>query len=518
MAPTRWVKFGKLFNDMHVELYRVTTDPTLANRSRDFRSDLEDARAAWLWEFEQLNERLPERDWSRTDTLFIYLCYEQILSDPLRLLRKAALGDVLELSARVCILGCRHTPKSRSQDLSEDAIRDVFVSVASWAVQFGSYSYQELMVDLETVFPHPPSGAICEALHELMDVGHLVHLFSKVELAQRRERQDLERQERIRKIRKESNLPSLDETDPDDLEEVEELYQEEEDIEESSARGDYWLVDLQICLVGLIPTASRVFRDLTIQQHVLRDFKFATEEEHQRMEYLPSARKNLMQQVAKKCQEVAGGTFRNRFREFVYYWMLPLGSIEQIVRAEGDTANRNKQSSQVVIQELGVEVTEALSKLLDDKLSIIIANPQHELHQLLILFASAQLIQSETSVSFLQECVVQPHELAHRFKEVRATEVKLRPRQPFLLFPLQQTVIQSQGRLYQCKAGDSLDAVLRYLSICANDRCVDRKGVSHESDTLCFDGRHGASGHKFTRYANTILGDSTPGLTMEWEF
>lgn len=502
------LQWTELMKDMHRNLFQQQQTHSVIARDYSTKPAFQAAKTRRLRENVQLNRRLDAWDWSRGDQLYAMECYQRVCAEP-AIVELALLTDVLQLSARVCLLGCRHTPMSRARSLKPADTRALELMVASWAVQFGSHTPDELTAELKLFPPPRVSRAIQQQLADVMDMEHLNSLLSEKDKKERAERRELQINEDAARAKA---LATGDE-------QLEALYQEEEDIEESSSKGDYWLTDLPICIVGLLPTAARIFHELDAQRLIVSRFPHVPDHIQSASNYLPSARDRLIALVKNRCATSAGDSFVPNFRDFVYLWYMPLGTLQQRHRSE-QTSMVESSPAETLGEELGNEVAQAIFTLASVPALAIIEDPAHELYELLVFYTLDYLMRHECGVSVISDFTIQPSELSTRLADLDVTMRYRKPRRPYILFPMHRVVIQDQGRLYT--SSGLIDAGLRWLMImryaeCINDGDINAMDIDNaQRKQPLYNDAHGNGRLSIKRFSDLILADPKPVSADAW--
>lgn len=461
-------EWHSLLMSMHGFLLSAKVDDV-----RDFAVDMKSTHDRRMIDFNNQSVRLNDKDISRADMMFVLQCYSICCRVP-HVRKMAILTDVREISAKLCVLGCRHTTNTRNQPIDEQSITSLLYTTASWIVQFGSIPSSTLTETL-TLVGHakvalsPQTG---EQLHNVMSMPHLNHLRSSTEKDQITDT--------IRRAEDEQSPLSVFALPPQD-EEMNVEVSQEEDMEQSSQMGSYWLNDTQIAVVGLIPLASRVFHQISLEQHVMNLYPISQSIDP--YVYPPVALANLHALVATRCATTAGDTFVPTFREAVHKYCLPMGSLSMRYRTVV-THFQQTACASLMERELGMDTTQALYNLLNVPLTDIASNAKHELHELLVFFTLGQLIENRCGVDF-SSLVVMSCDLLTKHAILGVNVEAHEARRPRIVCIMQRVWLHEQGQWYKCDG--LVDAALKLLM-------VMKTGWKHDDAT------------KKVRYNNTYKG------------
>lgn len=222
------------------------------------------------------------------------------------------------------------------------------------------------------------------------------------------------------------------------------------------------MTELPIILSNFIPMASRIYHQLHLEQYVMNAFAIAPAH-HDVFAYPPVALVNLKTIVIERCNTNAGDSFLPLFAEFIYRWFLPMGASSMKYRSV-HTETRKTTAVQLMEYELGMDVSQALYVLVNNTpLADIINHPEHELHQLLILYTFHHLMEQMCGVHFFDEFMIMSSELSMKHEQLRATHEYHARRRPRVVFIQQQVYVHDQLRWYKCV--DMVDALLKFITM-----------------------------------------------------
>jgi hypothetical protein len=144
----------------------------------------------------------------------------------------------------------------------------------------------------------------------------------------------------------------------------------------------------------------------------------------------------------------------------VHKCYLPAGALSMRYRS---LMTRSDQTSytQLMERELGMDTAQAIFNLLSTKPALILADPAHELRELLVFFTVHYLMEHMCAVDFLGAFVLQACDLLAGHAALARTHELHARRRPRLVFLQQRVWLHDQGRLHAC--GGAVDAALRFM-------------------------------------------------------
>lgn len=424
---------------MHNFLIRATTDDVL-----NCDAAVKATSTCRMIDFNNQNVSLKNTHLSRADMMFVLECYNMNCS--IASLRKMALiTDAAEICARLCIIGSRHTRKSRMQPLDDAGTTHLLHLTASWIVQFGCLDddVDEIMTMIAPLGGLTLAPSTKRELHELMVLPFTVKQQQKQVIDTiRREEVD---QSPLRVF-------ALKPSDDDMMDEI----ADEEIADEDAFKGSYWIVETPAVITRIISFASRVFHQVTLEQYVMSLYPIAAVDP---FVYPPAALNNLQTLVMSRCTTAAGDTFVAKFREAVHRWSLPMGTMSVRYRS---VVTQFQQSSpaNLMEQELGMDTSQALYSIVNVPLTSIAGDANHDLHDILSFFTLGTLIENRSNVDF-PSCVIMSCDLDTRHSVLAKLTESHEARRPIIVDMMQKMWLHDQGRLYACKS--MTDAILKWL-------------------------------------------------------
>lgn len=436
-------EWHSLLSSMHNFLLRAGDTDT-----RDFTQDLTQTSVRRMSDFNVHSVRLKERDISRVDMMFVLQCYNICcMSPPVRMI--AILTDAKEISAQLCLIGSRHTKHARAQSIDSDSVAELMHMCASWIVQYGS-SDPEAVTDMLMSIGDKVTmrKSTAEKLDEYMNMPHLIHLQTKEHKQQIAD--SIKRREE-----EESPLAVFDLANKRD-EEMNEEVTEEEDMDSNSQRGRYWLTCVPVIVVALLPMASRIFHQISLEQRVMSLYPIADVDP---FVYPPAALVNLRSIVISRCTTSAGDQFVPKFREAVFKWSLPMGALSMRYRnlitqfQESDAANLSED-------ELGMDVAQAIYNMMNVPLNDIASDKSHELYDMLSFYTLVTIIENRCGIIF-DPLIIMSCDLILKYDTLNELVECYEHRRPRIVCVMQRTWIHDQRRWYRCDG--LVDAVLKLL-------------------------------------------------------
>lgn len=426
-------EWSAILATMHTYLHGASETDT-----RDYTATIKASTQRRMLDFNSLSIKLRDQNVSRADMIFVLQCYAINCRFPTAR-TSAILTDVNEISAQLCITGSRHTAYSRQRSIDVDDTSPLLHQTASWLVQFGSTDSSILTRALDAIGKLTTSPSTTTHMKALMALPHT----------------GVPIKDSVRMDESDSNSLRVFALQDNDVE-MEPDIAEEEDIETSEQKGDYWLVETPIILKAILSFASRIFHQVSLEQHTFALFSIASDDPYV---YPPVALTNLRSLVMARCATTAGDSFVPKFREAVHRWCLPMGTLSLRYRSN-ITQFQQSSAANMMEQELGMDTSQALYNIINVPLTSIASNDNHELYDILTFFTLSTLIENRCGADFAS-CVLMSYDLTARHSILQKTVESHEARRPLIVSIMQKTWIHDQGMWYRCNS--LIDASLKWL-------------------------------------------------------
>lgn len=473
------VEWSTILAVMHAYLHSALDKDT-----RDYTPNVTESTQRRLLEFNKLNARIPDRDISRSDMIFVLGCYA-ICCKLSSVRRMSILTDAADICAQLCVIGSRHTASSRARSIDVDSTMHLLHQTASWLVQFGSTDKSSLTRALDS------AGKMCVAPSVAKELRDLMILPSaSIPI--------------VDSVRDQADATSLQvfALQNNDVE-MEDDVAKEEDKESQSQRGDFWMVETQLILHSIVSFASRIFHQISLEQYIFSLCVVAVDDPYT---YPPAALTNLRSTVLSRCATTAGDSFVPLFREAVHRWCLPMGTLSIRYR-RAITQFQQSSSATMMEQQLGMDTSQALYNVVNVPLVSIASNEQHELHDLLMFFTLGTLIENRCGVDFAS-CVVHSFDLAARHPLITKTIESHEARRPLIVSIMQKTWVHDQGLWYKCES--LVDAILKWIVMIKYAyKITDASKASRYSNKL--------KNRNLTAISDLIIGGNLHTMVPSWK-
>jgi len=348
----RIAKYKEILKRLHAHIEEFWGQPL------DVDADYKFIHNEWLLRYIELNEERVAGT-GLSDLLFVIRCYISVIQNHDKVKMKMGMSELCKTLTEVKLLAVQNTQKSRHYYLTHDQIRELELRVATFVVFDVSRGPKVLELEMEQHGSEPLPVDLQERVAEVRCVKF---------------------QPPIAEALKDGIATPAKEVEP----------------------GIFWLPGNSNTLRWFVPICGRVLNKIYSDLYILSSLeKRVLTNEIRDSTFSGTQRGKLFEWLKAKSQLQTTNEFFTQFRGMVFEDALPMNCVSCAISRKSSKTNRITAATALLSQECGFQPLNRLNTLVGNDLKEIAGDPNHELHQLLLLMMFSHILNQTSRVKFI---------------------------------------------------------------------------------------------------------------------